>query len=165
MLNRKRGRETQQRDRTGKIEKTLGFVPMPDHELQLSPKIQKRILGFFHRKHRRKLSERSPLQRLLKRIDREQTDGGSLTRKRQYAWIRNMLAPYLLTILGDRVELGHSLEGRTPFLDHHLFEAARHVPDRFKIHDGIEKYVLREAFRATINVNARDCIPEALGKD
>jgi asparagine synthase (glutamine-hydrolysing) len=147
MLNRKSGREAQEGEGAGEIEEALGFVPMPDHELLLSPKMQKRILGFFHRKHRRKLSERSPLQQLRKRIDRDQTEGRPLARKRQYAWIKNMLAPYLLTILGDRVELGHSLEGRTPFLDHHLFEAARHVPDRFKINGGVEKYVLREAFR------------------
>lgn len=147
MLNRKSGREAREGDRAREIEETLGFVPMPDHELMLSAKMQKRILGFFHRKHRRTLADRGPLQKLRERIDRKQTEGRPLARKRQYAWIRNMLAPYLLTILGDRVELGHSLEGRTPFLDHHLFEAARHVPDRFKIHDGVEKYVLREAFR------------------
>jgi len=58
-----------------------------------------------------------------------------------------MLATYLLTILGDRAEMGHSIEGRTPFLDHHLFEAARHIPDRFKIRNGVEKHVLREAFK------------------
>jgi asparagine synthase (glutamine-hydrolysing) len=147
MLNRLKDREAPERSEAGKIVETLGFVPMPDHVLLLSPKVQKRILGFFQRKHRRRLLARHPLQRLRERIDGNQTEGRPLVRKMQYSWIKNMLAPYLLTILGDRAELGHSIEGRTPFLDHHLFEAARHVPDRFKIHEGVEKYVLREAFR------------------
>jgi asparagine synthase (glutamine-hydrolysing) len=147
MLNRQNDREAPAHSQAGQIVETLGFVPMPDHVVLLSPKVQKRILSFFQRKHWRRLLSSHPLQQLRERIDKKQTEGRPLVRKMQYAWIKNMLAPYLLTILGDRVELGHSIEGRTPFLDHHLFEAARHVPDRFKIHDGVEKYVLREAFK------------------
>jgi asparagine synthase (glutamine-hydrolysing) len=90
------------------------------------------------------------LQRLKERSDRNQVEGRPLVKKMQYAWIKNMLAPYLLTILGDRAEMGHSIEGRTPFLDHRLFEAARHIPDRFKIHNGVEKHVLREAFKERV---------------
>jgi asparagine synthase (glutamine-hydrolysing) len=58
-----------------------------------------------------------------------------------------MLAPYILAILGDRVEMGHSIEARTPFLDHLVFEKVREVPDQLKIRDGVEKFVLREAFK------------------
>ena len=126
---------------------TLGFVPMPEYVYMLSPRVQKFILRLFHRKHRPRLKARHALQRLKERIDRDQTEGRPPVRKMQYAWIKNMLAPYLLTILGDRPEMGHSIEGRTPFLDHHLFEAARRIPDRFKIRDGVEKHVLREAFK------------------
>jgi len=147
MLNRPNSQEAPELSQTARIVETLGFVPMPDYVLMLSAKVQKRILDFFKRKHRHRLLARHPLQRLKERIDRNQTEGRPLVRKMQYSWIKNMLAPYLLTILGDRAELGHSIEGRTPFLDHHLFEVARHVPDRFKIHDGVEKYVLREAFK------------------
>ena len=136
--------------RRARMPETLGFIPMPEYVDLLSAKIQKRILRLFHRKHRPRLMARHPLQRLEERIDRDQTEGRPQVRKMQYAWIKNMLAPYLLTILGDRPEMGHSIEGRTPFLDHHLFEAARHIPDRFKIRDGVEKHVLREAFRERV---------------
>ena len=57
------------------------------------------------------------------------------------------MAPYILSVLGDRQEMGHSIEGRTPLLDHHLFEATRRIPDGEKIRDGVEKHVLREAVR------------------
>ena len=147
MVNKVKEQEVRGRSQTGHILETLGFVPLPDYVELLSPTMQKLILSNFHRKHWPRLKVRHPLQRLKERIDRHQTEGRPLARKMQYSWIKNMLAPYLLTVLGDRPELGHSIEGRTPFLDHHLFEAARNIPDRFKIRDGVEKYVLREAFK------------------
>ncbi len=150
MVGRLKGRKAPNRSHGAKMLETLGFIPMPDYLYTLSPRTQKRILRCFHSKHRPRLKARQPLQRLKERIDRNQTEGRPPVRKMQYAWIKNMLAPYLLTILGDRAELGHSIEGRTPFLDHHLFEAARHIPDRFKIRGGVEKYVLREAFKERV---------------
>ena len=61
-----------------------------------------------------------------------------------------MLPQLILTTLGDRAELSHGIEGRTPFLDHVLFERARAVSDEHKIRAGVEKAVLREAFRHDI---------------
>jgi asparagine synthase (glutamine-hydrolysing) len=48
------------------------------------------------------------------------------------------------------MEMAHSIEGRTPFLDHHLVEAIGTMPADVKIRDGVEKYVLREAARPYI---------------
>jgi asparagine synthase (glutamine-hydrolysing) len=48
------------------------------------------------------------------------------------------------------MEMSASVEGRLPFLDHHLFEFARTLPMTFKIRNGIEKYILREAARPYI---------------
>ena len=45
------------------------------------------------------------------------------------------------------MEMAHSIEGRTPFLDHHLVEAVVAMPITMKIHGTTEKYVLREAAR------------------
>jgi asparagine synthase (glutamine-hydrolysing) len=140
------------RRKVREIVDTLGFVPMPEHAGLLSARVQKQLLRLFHRRHRPRLRIHSPLANLKRRIDRGETDGRPPARQMQYAWIKNMLAPYLLTILGDRPEMGHSIEGRTPFLDHHLFEFARHIPDRFKIHAGTEKHVLREAFKDRLTV-------------
>jgi asparagine synthase (glutamine-hydrolysing) len=150
MTDKLEGQEAPGRAQGSEVLETLGFVPMPDYIRVLAPRTQRRILSFFHRKHWPRLRACKPVQRLGERIGLDQTEGRSLVKKMQYAWIKNMLAPYLLTILGDRPELGHSIEGRTPFLDHHLFEAARHIPDRFKIRDGVEKHVLREAFRERV---------------
>jgi asparagine synthase (glutamine-hydrolysing) len=62
-----------------------------------------------------------------------------------YLWSRSSLANYILRTLGDGTEMAHGIEGRLPFLDHHLFEHARLVPPTLKIREGVEKWVLRRA--------------------
>ena len=61
-----------------------------------------------------------------------------------------MLPGYILTMLGDRMEMAHSVEGRVPFLDHHVVEVIRSQPVNQKIRGMTEKYVLREAARDVI---------------
>jgi len=51
----------------------------------------------------------------------------------------------ILAYLGDREEMAHSLEARLPFLDHHLYDVAKFIPVDFKMRDGLEKAVLRDA--------------------
>lgn len=51
----------------------------------------------------------------------------------------------ILAYLGDREEMAHSLEARLPFLDHHLYDAAKDIPVDLKMRDGLEKAVLRDA--------------------
>lgn len=44
----------------------------------------------------------------------------------------------------DRATMRFSLEGREPFLDHKVIEWAAQLPDNYKYHNGIKKYILRE---------------------
>lgn len=67
-----------------------------------------------------------------------------------YLWTKTRLPNYLLTLLGDRMEMGHSIEGRVPFLDHHLVEVIRSQPVTQKIRGGTQKYVLRESVRNVV---------------
>lgn len=62
-------------------------------------------------------------------------------------WNQSALANYILNTLGDGCEMAHSLEGRLPFLDAGLAAWLRQVPLELKIHQGQEKYILREAMR------------------
>ena len=67
-----------------------------------------------------------------------------------YLWSKTRLPNYILTLLGDRMEMAHSIEGRVPFLDHHLVELMRSQPVTQKIRGATQKYVLRESVRNVI---------------
>jgi asparagine synthase (glutamine-hydrolysing) len=60
----------------------------------------------------------------------------------------SQLAGYIIPTLGDRVEMAHSIEGRTPFLDRDLVEFAATIPPRYllDIKRLQEKAILRSAF-------------------
>lgn len=63
--------------------------------------------------------------------------------KAQYLEIMTFLDGYLLHSQGDRMLMGHSVEGRFPFLDHRVAEFAAALPDRMKVRWLEEKYLLR----------------------
>ena len=46
----------------------------------------------------------------------------------------------LLTVLGDRAEMAHSIEGRLPFLDAPLVEYVNQLPTSVKIKGTREKW-------------------------
>lgn len=73
-----------------------------------------------------------------------------------YVWSKGHLANSFLSCLGDRTEMAHSLEARTPFLDHHLTEYVNGLPPSVKIRWDekdqrfVEKWILREASKPFI---------------
>ena len=58
---------------------------------------------------------------------------------------KHHLPNYVLTVLGDRMEMAHSIEGRVPFLDTRVADYAAGVPIALKVNGHREKHVLREA--------------------
>jgi asparagine synthase (glutamine-hydrolysing) len=64
-----------------------------------------------------------------------------------YLWTKWVFPSVMLGSLGDRSEMGHSVEGRLPMLDTELVDFVKHLPVHSKLHGTIEKYVLREAVR------------------
>lgn len=67
-----------------------------------------------------------------------------------YLWSKLSLAQYILRMIGDSTEMAHGIEGRLPFLDHKLVEFAVTLPVEYKIRDGVEKYVQREALKDVV---------------
>jgi asparagine synthase (glutamine-hydrolysing) len=65
-------------------------------------------------------------------------------------WNQSALANYILHTLGDGCEMAHSLEGRLPFLDGRLAAWLAALPLTWKIRQGQEKYILRQACRALL---------------
>lgn len=64
----------------------------------------------------------------------------------QYLEMTLFMSCYLLNSQGDRMMMGHSVEGRVPFLDHRLIELAAAIPPKYKIRSLEEKYILKRAF-------------------
>lgn len=51
----------------------------------------------------------------------------------EYIFSRSILANVLLSCLGDRTEMAHSIEARPPFLDHHFSEYVNGLPPSVKV--------------------------------
>jgi asparagine synthase (glutamine-hydrolysing) len=76
--------------------------------------------------------------------DAEQIEGRAPVVQLQYRRLVRHLPHVILGAYGDRTEMAHSIEGRVPFLDHHLFEVARDIPVEYKVRGGVEKYIIRK---------------------
>ena len=55
----------------------------------------------------------------------------------------------------DQFTMAHSIEGRFPFLDHHLVEASFNIPSKYKLRGKIQKYILRKIAKKYI---APECL-------
>ena len=130
------------------VKRLLGFVPSWIETFSArSAKMQELLAPDFWRK----FEKRNGYQALFSTIDvRGQLSGRDPVHQSLYLWSKTLLPGYILTMLGDRMEMAHSVEGRVPFLDHHLVELIRRQPVSLKIHGMTEKYVLREAVRDVI---------------
>lgn len=63
--------------------------------------------------------------------------------------LRNYLCGDIL-VKTDRMTMAHSLEGRSPFLDHELLEFVARLPARFKLRGRQGKALLRESLAETL---------------
>jgi asparagine synthase (glutamine-hydrolysing) len=130
------------------VKRLLGFLPswmetFAARSVKLRALLAEGFLG--------DLSGREPYHALLSGLDVQgQLIGRSAVHQSLYLWSKTMLPGYILTMLGDRMEMAHSIEGRVPFLDHHVVEMIRSQPVSLKIRGMTEKYVLREAARDVI---------------
>jgi asparagine synthase (glutamine-hydrolysing) len=130
------------------VKRVLGFVPSWIETFSArSSKMRPLLAPAF----RATFAEQVSYHPLLSDLDvRQQLCGRDPVHQSLYLWSKTLLPTYILTVLGDRMEMAHSIEGRVPFLDHHLVEVIRSQPVRQKINGMTEKYVLREATRDVI---------------
>lgn len=75
----------------------------------------------------------------------EAAHASSLMDRTLYADIHSYL-PGDLLVKADRMTMAHSLEGRSPFLDHELASWAARLPENMKVRGRVGKYLLRKAF-------------------
>lgn len=130
------------------VKRSLGFVPSWIETFSArAAKMQPLWASDFADR----FGPRESYHSLLNGIDiRGQLYGRDPVHQSLYLWSKTLLPGYILNVLGDRMEMAHSVEGRLPFLDHHVVEVLRSQPVHQKIHGMTEKYVLREAVRDVI---------------
>jgi asparagine synthase (glutamine-hydrolysing) len=86
----------------------------------------------------------------------EASDADNLSERAADSDIQHYLPDDLLVKM-DIASMAHSLEVRSPLLDHDVVEFAASLPVGWKLRGGVQKYLLREAFRD-------DLPPEILGR-
>ncbi len=96
------------------------------------------------------IEDYDPVAAIAGQIDPAMVRGRHPLDKSQYTWSKTMLESQILNWGGDRVDMANSMESRPAFLDHHVAEAAVHVPPNLRIKGNIEKHVLREAVRGVL---------------
>jgi asparagine synthase (glutamine-hydrolysing) len=110
---------------------------------------------FFSAQTKERLREFDAIEALLEQLPPEVNRWEPLG-KAQYIEIVTLLSGYLLSSQGDRMLMGHSVEGRFPFLDHNVMEFANAMPPEAKLRVLDEKHILKRA--------AADLVPEAILK-
>jgi asparagine synthase (glutamine-hydrolysing) len=137
----------------GGVRARLGTVPAFLHaKATLGRRMQELLRDDFRVRFR----DRDPLRHFIEAFDvRGQLAGRHPVHVASYLWTRSSLAGYILRTLGDGTEMAHAVEGRLPFLDHELFALARTLPVECKIHEGVEKWVLRQALRGVVPEEVR----------
>jgi len=131
------------------VKRLLGFVPS---WIETFSARAEKMRPLFSRSFLSRFGESEAFHHFLADIDVcGQLDGREPLHQSLYLWAKAGLPSYILTMLGDRMEMAHSIEGRVPFLDHHVVEVLRSQPASQKIRGMTEKYVLREAARDVIS--------------
>ncbi|HEX3322635.1 MAG TPA: asparagine synthase (glutamine-hydrolyzing) [Terriglobales bacterium] len=130
------------------VKRLLGFVPSWIETFSArSMKMRALLSHDFLRNY----AQREGYRVLFYDLDvRGQLAGREPLHQSLYLWAKTGLPAYILTMLGDRMEMAHSIEGRVPFLDHHVVEVLRSQPVSQKIRGMTEKFVLREAVRDVV---------------
>jgi len=130
------------------VKRVLGFLPS---WIEAFAARSAKVRALLDASFLEAFADREPYHALLSGLDvHGQLIGRSAVHQSLYLWSKTMLPGYILTILGDRMEMAHSIEGRVPFLDHQVVETIRSQPVSLKIRGMTEKYVLREAVRDVI---------------
>jgi len=130
------------------VRRILGYVPSWIETFSSrAVKMRPLLADDFHQRY----GQAEGSYAILDDVDvRGQLSGRDPLHQSLYLWSKTVMAGYILTMLGDRMEMAHSIEGRVPFLDHKLVELIRSQPVNQKIRGMTEKYVLREAVKDVI---------------
>jgi asparagine synthase (glutamine-hydrolysing) len=107
----------------------------------------KALEALYSKDFRDRFEGTDPYRQFYDRLDHRTLEGRDPVHKSMYLWAKSYLPNFVLTTLGDRMEMANSIEGRVPLLDHHVVELACQLPVWMKVRGSTEKYVFREAMK------------------
>jgi asparagine synthase (glutamine-hydrolysing) len=92
------------------------------------------------------LGEHCALESLMRHYDPHSDD-----RLHQHMYIDTKVwLPDDLLMKVDKTSMAHSIEARTPYLDHHLMEYCATIPEHYKLHHGASKALLKEVAKSIL---------------
>ncbi|MDW7651354.1 MAG: asparagine synthase (glutamine-hydrolyzing) [Bacillota bacterium] len=127
-----------------------GFLPGKNYLRRAVTPIEKRYFGnafIFNEEEKKALLKQknfSPATAVTGPLYREAAAYDDVA-KMQYIDLHAWMTGDIL-VKADKMTMANSLELRVPYLDHHVFEFAATIPQKYKIKKGLTKYVLRRAF-------------------
>jgi asparagine synthase (glutamine-hydrolysing) len=136
--------------KTSKFEGINAFVPS---FLKTKLNMTEQLLPFLRQRYQDGHFRIQSLKKLLMTYESINLYNNlSPVEKSVYIWTNLAMAGYILKTLGDGMEMAHSVEGRPPFLDHHLFESAKRIP--------LEKSIVGTQSKKALRVLASSYLPE-----
>lgn len=120
-------------------------VEEPEHPLfSHQPRINMtgRLVDFMAAEHRQHSCD--PQQQLIEKLPADFYQWSHFCQA-QYLEIKTLMTGYLLSTQGDRMLMWNAVEGRFPFLDHHVIEYANSLHPSLKMRVLQEKYLLKKA--------------------
>ncbi|MEM9490488.1 MAG: asparagine synthase-related protein, partial [Myxococcota bacterium] len=133
-----------------RIKAALGFLPSL-MALNAAYYLRPEARAMMRRDWRDRLPDSHFAGRLLDSLDIPgQMHGRARARQAAYVQWRTTFPSYNLNVLGDRMEMAHSVEGRVPYLDHHVVTAVNRLPAAALFRGTTDKYPLREIARPVI---------------
>jgi asparagine synthase (glutamine-hydrolysing) len=128
------------------VKRVLGFVPS---WIETFSARAAKMLPLWHADFLEQYGSRESYYSQLSGIDvHGQLSGRDPVHQSLYLWSKTLLPGYILNMLGDRMEMAHSVEGRVPFFDHEVVGVLCSQPVHQRIHGMTEKYVLRGRSRS-----------------
>lgn len=119
----------------------IGYVP---DFLRVKSVFGKKVLNMFNKDYLNDFDFNQIPKKVLDNMNIQNLKSYDRANASAYIWTKIVLTNYILRTLADGTEMAHTVEGRTPFLDHRLWDIAGGISISEKIKGTIEKKILRD---------------------
>ena len=132
-------------DNLNQVKNLLGYIPS---YMEFAHVFSEKFIPLCDGKYISRFKEKDIFCEFIdKNLNDSLKSARSNLHKTMYLWLKSHFPAYILNVVGDRMEMSHSIEGRVPFLDHKFVEYIQSLPATIKVKGNNEKYLLKECVR------------------